>query len=86
MCDCPLRAADGLVLVKYKQFFESPSLKFVSVTSPVWRRAAEIRASLGFGAMDALHLAAAVEFGCDLFLTNDVRLDTCTEVPIEVIS
>jgi len=34
---------------------------------------------------DSLHLAAAVESGCDRFLTNDARLSAFTAIPVEVL-
>jgi hypothetical protein len=34
---------------------------------------------------DSLHLAAAVEAGCDRFLTNDTRLSAFTALPVEVL-
>lgn len=34
---------------------------------------------------DALHLAAAILSGCDVFLTNDQRLSVITEIRVETI-
>ncbi len=34
---------------------------------------------------DALQLAAAVEGGCGLFLTNDRRLSGFPDIPVEVL-
>jgi predicted nucleic acid-binding protein len=34
---------------------------------------------------DALHLAAAIEFGCDVFLTNDNQLAAFPDIAIEVL-
>jgi predicted nucleic acid-binding protein len=34
---------------------------------------------------DSLHLAAAVEGGCDRFLTNDARLSRFPDIPVEVL-
>jgi len=36
--------------------------------------------------MDALQLAAAVEHGAGVFLTNDVRLNSVTGVTVEVLT
>ncbi len=44
-----------------------------------------MRADLGFKTPDALHLAAAIEGGCDRFLTNDARLSRCTDIAVEVL-
>ena len=82
----PLRVADTATLAKYHRFFSSPSSHFYSVTTAVWGRAAQIRAQFGFGAMDAIHFATAIEFGCGLFLTADARLAKFPDIPVEVIS
>ncbi|HJT34291.1 MAG TPA: hypothetical protein VJ783_19765 [Pirellulales bacterium] len=34
---------------------------------------------------DSLHLATAVEGGCDRFLTNDNRLSHFTDIVVEVL-
>jgi predicted nucleic acid-binding protein len=38
-----------------------------------------------FGLADALHLAAAVESSCDVFLTNDSQLANFPDITIEVL-
>jgi predicted nucleic acid-binding protein len=48
-------------------------------------RAAQLRADLNLKTPDALHLAAAIEAGCDRVLTNDNRLSKCTDIPVEVL-
>jgi predicted nucleic acid-binding protein len=35
---------------------------------------------------DCLHLAAAIEHGCGLFLTNDADLTKCPQIPVEILS
>jgi predicted nucleic acid-binding protein len=55
------------------------------MTTTVYDRAAHLRAGYGFKLGDALHLAAAVEAGCGLFLTNDSRLSACREIAVEVL-
>jgi predicted nucleic acid-binding protein len=36
-----------------------------------------------YGLADALHLAAAIEYGCDVFLTNDNQLTNFTDIAVE---
>jgi predicted nucleic acid-binding protein len=57
----------------------------VPITTAVFDRATRIRAAHKFRLGDSLHLAAAVESGCDRFLTNDSRLSACTDIPVEVL-
>lgn len=55
------------------------------MSTAVCERACQIRAIHNFKMADALHLAAAVESGCGLFLTNDHRLSSFSDLPIEVL-
>jgi predicted nucleic acid-binding protein len=55
------------------------------LNSAVYDRAAEIRAQHGFKTPDAIHLAAAIESGCDRFLTNDRRLARFTGITVEIM-
>ncbi|MBW3539280.1 MAG: hypothetical protein KY476_03345 [Planctomycetes bacterium] len=36
-----------------------------------------------YGLADALHLAAAIEAGCDVFLTNDHQLSNFPDITVE---
>jgi predicted nucleic acid-binding protein len=48
--------------------------------------ATKVRAQYGFKAPDALHLGAALWSECDVFLTNDHRLDRFGEMAVEVVT
>jgi predicted nucleic acid-binding protein len=80
----PLRRSDQRLLAQYDRFF-STQAHALSVSTAVCDRAALIRAAHGFKPLDSLHLAAAVEGGCDAFLTNDQRLAKFPTVAIEVL-
>lgn len=56
------------------------------MTAPVWERAARIRAVHHFKPLDSLHLAAAAENGCGLFLTNDGQLRRFPDIAVEVLA
>ena len=81
----PLRQGDALLLAKYDGFFALPDVHRLALTTAVYDRATDIRAAHNFKTADALHLAAAVEYGCASFLTNDVRLGRFTGIPVEVM-
>ena len=49
-------------------------------------RATEFRARHGVKTSDAIHLAAAVASGCDVFLANDRRLAHVQGIAVEVVS
>lgn len=47
--------------------------------------AAELRARYNLSLTDAFQIAAALAAGCDVFLTNDVRLKHVTELTVLVL-
>src|SRR4051794_21065686 len=67
----PLRKGDAKRLSDYTKFFGAPSLLNLTISTSAWDYATSIRATHGYQALDSLHLAAAVEGGCGLFLTAD---------------
>jgi predicted nucleic acid-binding protein len=82
----PLISGDAGVLADYAAFFSDPRISVFPVTAAVFERAARIRAAHRFLPLDAMHLAAAVEYGCGLFLTNDAQLTRFPDLPVEVLS
>ena len=81
----PLRSGDALLMAAYDNYFGDLSLQVSSLTPAACDRAAEIRARHGFKTPDALHLAVALETGCDHFLTHDQRLKKFTELTVEFL-
>jgi predicted nucleic acid-binding protein len=84
----------GQRLSDFLRFFHEPNLRTLSLTGAMHLRASAIRGGHTYPAMppaqpkryglaDALHLAAAIEFGCDVFLTNDDQLANFQEIAIE---
>jgi len=72
-------------LGQFDSFFASAEVQVVALSQAVCERAALIRANHRFRPLDSLHLAAAVEFGCDRFLTNDARLSGFTDLVVEML-
>jgi uncharacterized protein len=68
----PLRNGDSELLGRFETVFAAA--EFARFTPAVFDRAAELRAYHRIKTPDALHLAAAIEHGCDEFWTNDDRL------------
>lgn len=81
----PLAKGDVVKLAGLDAFFIRPDVFKVPVTTAVYERATLLRARLNFKLGDSLHLAAAIENGCDRFLTNDTRLSRCTDIAVEVL-
>ena len=82
----PFVSGLAAVLTAYRAFFNDPAVQSLSLTPAVCERAARVRAAYGFEVPDVLHLAAAIEPGCGLFLTNDFQLARCTDISVEVLT
>ncbi len=84
----PLARADAALLADYQRFFANPAVQMLPLTAAVCERAAQVRvaSAMQIKLPDALHLAAAIEHGGGLFLTNDAQLARCTDITVEVLA
>jgi predicted nucleic acid-binding protein len=91
-----LGPAAGPRLTDFFRIFHGPNLRIVGLTGAMHTRAAAIRGGHSYpavppaqpkryGLADALHLAAAIECGCDAFLTNDTQLVNFPDITVEVL-
>jgi predicted nucleic acid-binding protein len=81
----PIRRNDAVRLGDYDNLFLQQSVTHIPITRNVFDRATTIRAVHNFKLADSLHLATAVEGGCDRFLTNDSRLSAFTGIHVEAL-
>src|SRR5262249_6658369 len=81
----PLVWGTATDIATYRRFVASPLVHLLPVTAAVWERAALVGATYNLKPLDSLHLAAAIEQGCGLFLTNDAKLARCTDITVEVL-
>jgi predicted nucleic acid-binding protein len=81
----PLRAADPARLADFDAFFAGLVVETVPLARAVIDRATEIRATYGYKTPDAIHLSAALEARCDVFLTNDRRLAGFPDLRVELV-
>ena len=82
----PLKKGDAKLSNDFRTFFISPDVRVLAITAAITDRAAMIRATHGFKPLDALHLAAAVEHGCGVFLTNDAGLKSFSDIVVEILT
>lgn len=68
----PLRSGNTALVEQYERMFAS--LSWLPMPDSVYDHAARLRAAHALKTPDALHLATALEAGCDEFWTNDNRL------------
>lgn len=62
-----------------------PSTSFVEINQQIGETAARLRAQYNLRLPDALQVAAALQSGCDAFLTNDILLKRVQELRILVL-
>ncbi len=82
----PIKAGNAALVGEFAAFFAAPDVVIQPITGPVAFRAATIRAMFRFQPMDSLHLAAAVEYGCRAFLSNDARLSRFPDIAVEILT
>jgi predicted nucleic acid-binding protein len=82
----PVRDGQDALLAAFDSYFADIVDELLPLSRQVIDQATELRARYGFRTPDAIHLAAAIAGKCDLFLTNDHRLDRCTDIAVEVIN
>ena len=82
----PLRESHAELLADYDAFFASLDGGLLGLNAAIFEKATDLRARLKLRTPDALHLAAAIVCGCDVFLTNDQTLQRCTEIRVEVFA
>lgn len=78
----PLRNRDASLETKYRHTLARFQGSDLSTT--VFERAARLRAEHRIKTPDAIHLAAAIEHGCDEFWTNDRRLANAAPGSLEI--
>jgi len=81
----PTRLGDATALADMEAFLTSSDVVRTPMPTAVYERACRIRAIQHYKLADALHLAAAVESSCGLFLTNDYRLSSFPDITVEVL-
>lgn len=82
----PLASGDTGAEAAFRAFFANPLVQLLPVARSTWEHAAQIGAMFNFKPLDSVHLAAAIEHGCGLFLTADSRLGRCNAIPVEVLT
>jgi predicted nucleic acid-binding protein len=82
----PLRHGHTQLLSRFDEFFAANQSHIVPLGRAVFDLATQLRADHSLKTPDALHLAAALQSGCDEFWTNDDRLANAALGHIEVIN
>jgi predicted nucleic acid-binding protein len=81
----PLRLNDPITRSAFNAYFDSGDVDVASITAEVCNRAAVIRARCNLRPLDSLHLATAIENGCERFLTHDIRLKSLPDIAVDAL-
>jgi predicted nucleic acid-binding protein len=71
----PLAQGNQALLTRFETFFARDDITRIELSAMVFDLATRLRAQHRLKTPDALHLAAAIEAGCDEFWTHDDRLN-----------
>lgn len=82
----PVRTGDSFVLAAYEKLFANADYRFSSFDRPCFDLAIKLRAEQGLKTPDAMHLAAAIQAGCDEFWTNDQRLANAAQGHLQIVT
>ena len=80
----PLQVNDQLLIDAYNDLL-TQNVQLIPITAAIARSAAELRARYNLRTPDALHVATAIDIGCDAFLTNDLGLKRVTELQVLIL-
>jgi len=79
----PLQNDDKVLVDQYRtMFYQTRGITTVGITPKIGDRAAVLRAKYNLKTPDALHVAVAIDVGCDALLTNDLELKRVTELTV----
>lgn len=82
----PLRIGDSVLAQRYEAVLtHSDSFRLEPVTAQIAEIAASLRARYNLRTPDALHVATALDSGCDAFLTNDEGIKCVTDMRVLVL-
>ncbi len=77
------KAQNAELLLRYRDILQRfPGLTMYDADPPVMERMSDLRARYGISTPDAIHLGTALVYGAKTFVTNDLRLQRVTEVPV----
>jgi predicted nucleic acid-binding protein len=83
----PMRLNNSVLETEYRELLlNSRNFALAVITTQVAERAAGLRAKYSLRTPDALQIAAALETGCQAFLTNDLELKRVTELQVLVLA
>ncbi len=82
----PVQANDQVLLKRYDTlFYHTQALTVIAVSVAAGELAARLRARYNLRTPDAIHIASAIDAGCDAFLTNDTGIKRVSEIKVLIL-
>ena len=82
----PTRLGKTQLVKAYRDIlFNSRQFQLVAVSIEIAERATNLRAAYNLRTPDAIHVATALETGCEIFLTNDNGLKRLSEIRVLIL-
>src|SRR5262249_38118731 len=82
----PFRNQDTKLAKAYQDILTGSShFSLLPVSAEIAEYAAQLRPNYTLKTPDALHLATAIKTSCNVFLTNDIRLQRTTEIQVRTL-
>lgn len=81
----PLRDLRTDLLSQYDAFLSRDIVQLIEIDANIIDLATDLRVRYRFKVPDAIHLATAIAHRADRFITGDVALKRCLDVPVEVL-
>lgn len=82
----PIKTDDLALINMYRELLtNTDAIQMVSITPAIADKGAQLRAKYNLRTPDALHVATAIESGCEAFLTNDLGIKRVTELRILIL-
>ncbi len=79
----PLKESDDELVAAYRtMFYQTQGIILRPASSTIADHAADLRAHYNLKTPDALHIATAIDAGCQAFLTNDLDLRRVKEIRV----
>ena len=82
----PMRMQKHALVQAYRDILmNNLSVNVIQVSAEIAEAAARLRAIYNLRTPDALHIATAIDAGCDALLTNDIILKRVSEIKVIII-
>lgn len=82
----PMKLGNKPLVQAYRDILiNSARYQLVPINISIAESAANLRASYNLRTPDALHVASALHYRCDVFLTNDAGIKRVTDLPILIL-